>query len=269
MKDLVFRCMIMRSDALGATWTRVSSRRSFMHRGGEEGSADQLGRSLADHGTGCGKRRAVIKMGVDEKSLDKGHNYLTTDIWDAYLASIRDHVPQSKEKLVFDRYHLMTHMIKAFDTVRKEEQRELREKERNLLIGAKYLQSRLARYGWDYRDPELPPNHFGQSASRPEVGGIAKSPGSLEQEIDVLPLLRQGEFGALSPRLLRVEARSPSFPIGSLPSDHRAYGGLYFCSHRRYGYALREQLDGFAAAFLQLCRASWRSHASEYDSTKN
>lgn len=134
------------------------------------------------------KRRGVVRtMGIDEKSLGKGHNYLTliydldrvtvedieddrrkesldayfsrltprqkakveaiaTDIWDPYLASIRDHVPQSEEKLVFDRYHLMTHMVKAVD--RKQEHRELREGGRDLLTGTKYL--------WLYSRENLP-----------------------------------------------------------------------------------------------------------------
>lgn len=128
-------------------------------------------------------------MGVDEKSLGKGHNYLTlvydleaatvehieddrrkesldgyfslltphqraeieaiaTDIWDPYLASIREHVPESEKKLVFDRYHLMTHMVKAVDTVRKQEHRELREEGSNLLTGTKCL--------WLYSRENLP-----------------------------------------------------------------------------------------------------------------
>jgi transposase len=147
-----------------------------------------MGRAV-ERGRKRKKRRAVKKMGVDEKSLGKGHNYLTlvydlkaatvehieddrrkesldgyfsllvprqrakieaiaTDIWDPYLASIREHVPQSEEKLVFDRYHLMTHMIKAVDTVRKEEHRELKEEGRDLLTGTKYL--------WLYSRENLP-----------------------------------------------------------------------------------------------------------------
>jgi len=134
-------------------------------------------------------RRAVKKMGVDEKSLGKGHNYLTliydlegttvedieddrrkespdgyfslltlrqkakieaiaTDIWDPYLASILEHVPQSEDKVVFDRYHLMTHMMKAVDAVRKQEHRELREEGRDDLTGTKYL--------WLYSRENLP-----------------------------------------------------------------------------------------------------------------
>jgi len=126
------------------------------------------------------KRWVVKKMGVDEKSLGKGHNYLTlvydldtatvehiedgrkkesldgyfrllkprqrakiqaiaADIWDPYLASIREHVPEAGEKLVFDRYHLMTHMVKAVDTVRKQEHREMMGEGNVLLTGTKYL----------------------------------------------------------------------------------------------------------------------------------
>jgi transposase len=125
-------------------------------------------------------RRPVKKMGVDEKSLGKGHNYLTlvydleaatvehieddrrkesldsyfsllkprqrmkieaiaTDIWDPYLASIQEHVSQSEEKVVFDPYHLMKQMVKAVDSVRKEEHQELREEGRDFLTGTKYL----------------------------------------------------------------------------------------------------------------------------------
>jgi transposase len=144
------------------------------------------------------KRRAVKKMGVDEKSLGKGHNYLTliydldkatvehiedgrkkesldgyfrglrsgqrakieaiaADIWDPYLASIREHVPGSEEKLVFDRYHLMTHMVKAVDTVRKHEHREMKEEGNELLTGTKYL--------WLYSRENVPPMKRGMFLS--------------------------------------------------------------------------------------------------------
>jgi transposase len=64
------------------------------------------------------------------------------------LASIREHVAQSEEKVVFDRYHLMMHMIKAVDSVRKQEHRELREEGSDLLTGTKYL--------WLYSRENLP-----------------------------------------------------------------------------------------------------------------
>jgi len=73
---------------------------------------------------------------------------IATDIWDPYLGSIREHVPHREEKLVFDRYHLMTHMMKVVAFVRKEEHRELRQEGRDLLTGTKYL--------WLYSRENLP-----------------------------------------------------------------------------------------------------------------
>lgn len=73
---------------------------------------------------------------------------VATGIWDPYLASIREHVPEAEKKLVFDRYHLMTHMIRAVDRVRKEEHRDLKREGREVLTGIKYL--------WLYSRENLP-----------------------------------------------------------------------------------------------------------------
>ena len=139
------------------------------------------------------KKKRVPKMiGVDEKSVGKGHDYITlvndveqaavdyigddrkqesldgyfacfsekkrakieaiaVDIWDPYLASIRTHVPEAEEKIVFDRYHLMTHMVKAVDEVRKEEHRQLRREGDETLTGSKYL--------WLYSKENVPNKH--------------------------------------------------------------------------------------------------------------
>jgi transposase len=96
--------------------------------------------------------RAVKQMSADEKSVGKGHNYLTliydldgatvehiTDIWDPYLASIREHVPAAAAKLVFDRYHPMTHMVKIVDSVRKQEHWEMKNEGNDILTETKCL----------------------------------------------------------------------------------------------------------------------------------
>lgn len=44
-----------------------------------------------------------------------------------------------EEKIVFDRYHLMTHMVKAVDEIRKEEDWKLKDMGNELLSGTKYL----------------------------------------------------------------------------------------------------------------------------------
>ncbi len=76
---------------------------------------------------------------------------IAVDIWDPFLASIWEHVPEAEEKIVFDRYHLMTHMVKAVDQVRKEEHRELKKGGDKRLSGSKYL--------WLYSRENLPARH--------------------------------------------------------------------------------------------------------------
>jgi len=76
---------------------------------------------------------------------------IAMDIWDPYLASIREHVPEAEEKIVFDRYHLMTHMVRAVDEVRKKEHRELKKAGDETLTGSKYI--------WLYSRENLPERH--------------------------------------------------------------------------------------------------------------
>lgn len=49
------------------------------------------------------------------------------DIWDPYIASVKAHLHQVEDKIVFDRSHLMTPMGKAVDEVRKKEHRALKQ----------------------------------------------------------------------------------------------------------------------------------------------
>jgi transposase len=138
------------------------------------------------------KKRICPWIGVDEKSVGKGHTYITLvcdlnestvehladdrkqtsldsyfvglsqeqkesieavaiDIWDPYIASLMTHVPQAEDKIVFDRYHLMTHMGKAVDEVRKKEHRALQKLGDETLTGSKYL--------WLYSEENLPERH--------------------------------------------------------------------------------------------------------------
>jgi transposase len=58
-------------------------------------------------------------------------------------------VPGAEDKLVFDRYHLMRHLVQAVDKVRKQEHRELKREDLGLLAGTKYL--------WLYSQENLSP----------------------------------------------------------------------------------------------------------------
>jgi transposase len=119
-------------------------------------------------------------LGIDEKAVAKGHQYMTIvcnivtgavefvgeerktetlnqffsalsteqlrgiraialDMWDPYIKSIRYHVSDSESKMVFDRFHVMKHIGKAVDDVRKEEHRQLMKDGNDSLKGSKYL----------------------------------------------------------------------------------------------------------------------------------
>ena len=61
------------------------------------------------------------------------------DMWEPYANSVRAHLDDADKKIVFDRYHIMSHMGKAVDTVRKAENRALRAGGSDALVGTKYL----------------------------------------------------------------------------------------------------------------------------------
>lgn len=70
------------------------------------------------------------------------------DMWQPYIASVRAHLPNSDEKIVFDRFHVMRYLTTAVDTVRKREHRALRGAGDATLAGSKYL--------WLYSADNLP-----------------------------------------------------------------------------------------------------------------
>ena len=76
---------------------------------------------------------------------------IAMDMWQPYIQSTLAHVPEAGEKIVFDRYHIMGHMGKAVDTVRKREHRALRAEGKAVLTGSKYL--------WLYARENLPARH--------------------------------------------------------------------------------------------------------------
>jgi transposase len=125
------------------------------------------------------KKRVPRWLGVDEKSLTRGHRYETVvydlakstveyvgdkrqqssletyyqqfkphqlarvqavamDMWDPYIAATRAYIPAADKKIVFDRFHVMKHVLTAVDTVRKQEAKALKEQGAELLKGTKY-----------------------------------------------------------------------------------------------------------------------------------
>lgn len=61
------------------------------------------------------------------------------DMWDPYIKSTREHLPEADERIVFDKFHVAQHLGKAVDMVRRQEHRELLEEGNPALKGTKYL----------------------------------------------------------------------------------------------------------------------------------
>jgi transposase len=135
--------------------------------------------------------RVPGRIGVDEKSIAKGHKYeslvydidaatvefvcddrsqeslesyyrqftqeellgvkaVAMDMWDPYIAATKAYVPEAGKKIVFDRFHVMRHVLDAVDKVRKNEHRDLYELGKDILKGTKYL--------WLWSDENIPDN---------------------------------------------------------------------------------------------------------------
>jgi len=74
------------------------------------------------------------------------------DMWEPYIQATRTRLPDGDGRIVFDRFHIMREMIKAVDTVRKQEHRAfLREDGDSPLTKTKYF--------WLFSEEHLPARH--------------------------------------------------------------------------------------------------------------
>ena len=64
---------------------------------------------------------------------------ISLDMWPAYINACLDKVPGADQKMVFDRFHIMRHVVDAVDKVRKQEHRALKEEGESPLTRSKYL----------------------------------------------------------------------------------------------------------------------------------
>jgi transposase len=70
------------------------------------------------------------------------------DMWKPYQQVLRTYVDDADKKIVFDRFHIVQHMNKAVDLVRRQENKALRADGDDQLVGTKYL--------WLYGEENLP-----------------------------------------------------------------------------------------------------------------
>ena len=60
------------------------------------------------------------------------------DMWDPYLASLKEHLPEAEKKIVFDKFHIAKHLGEAVDRVRRREHKVLKAEGDERLTGTKY-----------------------------------------------------------------------------------------------------------------------------------
>ena len=77
-----------------------------------------------------------------------GIEAVAMDMWEPYVQATVKCVPDARRKIVFDRFHIVSHMGEAIDTVRRQEHRALMETGDETLKGTKYL--------WLYQEENIP-----------------------------------------------------------------------------------------------------------------
>lgn len=80
-----------------------------------------------------------------------GIQALAMDMWEPFITSTHEHVPDAASKIVFDRFHIMKHMTQAVDLVRRAEHRRLQESNDDTLKRTKYL--------WLFSEENLPEDY--------------------------------------------------------------------------------------------------------------
>jgi transposase len=75
---------------------------------------------------------------LTEKQKD-GIEGVAMDMWDPYINSVRNHLPDADKKIVFDKYHIAGHLGAAVDRVRRQERKSPLVEGDERLVGTKYL----------------------------------------------------------------------------------------------------------------------------------
>jgi transposase len=74
---------------------------------------------------------------LTEEQID-GIEAVAMDMWDPYLTSVREHVPEADGKIVFDKFHVAKHLGDAVDKVRRKENKTLKAAGDDRLAGTRY-----------------------------------------------------------------------------------------------------------------------------------
>jgi transposase len=138
---------------------RAKKRRVIAHLGVDEKAVAKRHRYVT---LVCDLDRSTVEYIADDRkqaSLDAYYESLSPkqlagvqavamDMWDPFIASTVAHVPNGASKIVFDRFHVMKHMLEAVDDVRKREHSVFKAEGDETLKGTKYL--------WLFSEENLP-----------------------------------------------------------------------------------------------------------------
>jgi transposase len=61
------------------------------------------------------------------------------DMWEPYIAAVKDYIPGAEQKIVFDRFHAMQFVTNAVDQTRRQEHKELSAQKDLVLAKTRYL----------------------------------------------------------------------------------------------------------------------------------
>jgi transposase len=67
-----------------------------------------------------------------------GVKAVAMDMWDPYVHSTRNHLPEAERKIVFDKFHIAQHLSEGVDQVRRRENKQLRAAGDDRLTGTRY-----------------------------------------------------------------------------------------------------------------------------------
>jgi transposase len=107
------------------------------------------------------------------------------DMWDPFMLSTREHLPDASSKIVFDRFHVMKHVNDAVDKTRKEENRKLKENGIMDLNGSRYM--------WLYSEDNLPERYRERYNSLKDSDQLTGKAYSMKENIRIIWNLPTGK----------------------------------------------------------------------------
>ena len=88
-----------------------------------------------------GRKKTALSGFYEQLTADQrsGIEVVAMDMWGPYISATRDAIPGASEKIAFDRFHVVKHLLAGVDRVRREENQSLRREGDDRLVGTKYL----------------------------------------------------------------------------------------------------------------------------------